>query len=352
MTSCTCRAERERGQREVLQIYFSHGSSPTSVISNGVTRACPSLLVPEKYTRGGVAVRNNKKKQQIAAGAGADTPPTVCRRPERETQALAYSPGSLNNQRSRNFTIHSRAQQLYPQGRRCEVQSCIFTVSLSGRTRPVLDDVSTWGWRFAFVSADERKRVIWIVWNESCCRLGAGGRVGGGGVALTLTARAGSSCADSWGELIHVQNATGIFLLVLSALLTVLRPLHPHHRDARSHHVCARMYDLLYLIRLYFGPALANPFCHRCVIDLRYDELPLWPQIQQWCIFHLQLHTCLPTPQHSSPVWVYLGFEGLNCVFYWFRTQFSIIFWFVACKTQTSFSGPAPPVPSSWFSQA
>lgn len=143
MTSCTCRAERERGQREVLQIYFSHGSSPTSVISNGVTRACPSLLVPEKYTRGGVAVRNNKKTQQKAAGAGADTPPTVCRRPERETQALAYSPGSLNNQRSRNFTIHSREQQLYPQGRRCEVQSCIFTVSLSGRTRPVLDDVST-----------------------------------------------------------------------------------------------------------------------------------------------------------------------------------------------------------------
>lgn len=64
MTSCTCRAERERGQREVLQIYFSHGSSPTSVISNGVTRACPSLLVPEKYTRGGVAVRNNKKNNR------------------------------------------------------------------------------------------------------------------------------------------------------------------------------------------------------------------------------------------------------------------------------------------------
>lgn len=61
MTSCTCRAERERGQHEVLQIYFSHGSSPTSVISDGVTRACPSLLVPEKHTRGGVAVRNNKK---------------------------------------------------------------------------------------------------------------------------------------------------------------------------------------------------------------------------------------------------------------------------------------------------
>lgn len=137
--------------------------------------------------------------------AGADTPLTICSRPERETQALTYSPGSLNNQCCHNFTIHLRVhlfvrKNLTSTWRRLNVRVAVCVCQRRYEKTGHLDRVKQ-------IMLSPRGGGWW------------------GGVAMTVTVRAGSSCADSWGELIHIPNAAGSFLLVLSALLTVLRPL-------------------------------------------------------------------------------------------------------------------------------